>query len=394
VDLSPAERAHLRTRQHDATTDHSSWARRLGPWWSFALRFVPTWVAPNVLTVLGSAAVAVPTAALLVVSPGLDRPPPAALILASIVGVFVFQTLDALDGKQARRLGVSSPLGSWLDHALDILTMQLVLVGLAATLTVGAGPAAWLLLAGTIVNNFALHWEAAHTRALTLGDGTSITDAQLMAMAVHAMALGFPEVMRGPLAALAPPLAGLPLVGREDVTVGAAVLVVAVAVVGGAGLVASLRRGQAGARAAGIGAGRALAPLVAPTALVAVAGLALLALDDPRAERALAVGVLAVGVRAVGRVVLENLVRRPLTIVDPALAVVGVLTIAAGSLVAIEAGGAARLTAWGVGAVGLAALGGFFVDGARTLCAALDERLFVLAPREAEGAEAWEQIRS
>lgn len=33
-------------------------------------------------------------------------------------GVFCRQTLDATDGKQARRTGASSPLGEYLDHGL------------------------------------------------------------------------------------------------------------------------------------------------------------------------------------------------------------------------------------------------------------------------------------
>jgi len=32
------------------------------------------------------------------------------------IGIFVYQTLDAIDGKQARRTGSSSPLGQLFDH--------------------------------------------------------------------------------------------------------------------------------------------------------------------------------------------------------------------------------------------------------------------------------------
>lgn len=39
--------------------------------------------------------------------------------LQAALGLFVYQTLDATDGKQARRTGSSSPLGELFDHGCD-----------------------------------------------------------------------------------------------------------------------------------------------------------------------------------------------------------------------------------------------------------------------------------
>ena len=35
------------------------------------------------------------------------------------IGLFIYQTLDAIDGKQARRTQTSSPLGELFDHGCD-----------------------------------------------------------------------------------------------------------------------------------------------------------------------------------------------------------------------------------------------------------------------------------
>jgi phosphatidylglycerophosphate synthase len=35
------------------------------------------------------------------------------------LGLFLYQSLDAIDGKQARRTGSSSPLGELFDHGCD-----------------------------------------------------------------------------------------------------------------------------------------------------------------------------------------------------------------------------------------------------------------------------------
>lgn len=40
----------------------------------------------------------------------------------SAIALFVYQTLDAIDGKQARRTGTSGPLGQLFDHGCDAMT--------------------------------------------------------------------------------------------------------------------------------------------------------------------------------------------------------------------------------------------------------------------------------
>lgn len=39
--------------------------------------------------------------------------------LLCAVGLFIYQSLDAIDGKQARRTGTSNPLGELFDHGCD-----------------------------------------------------------------------------------------------------------------------------------------------------------------------------------------------------------------------------------------------------------------------------------
>lgn len=36
------------------------------------------------------------------------------------IGLFLYQTLDAIDGKQARRTGMAGPLGEMFDHGLHV----------------------------------------------------------------------------------------------------------------------------------------------------------------------------------------------------------------------------------------------------------------------------------
>ena len=43
----------------------------------------------------------------------------------SAFAIFAYQTLDAIDGKQARRTGNSTPLGQLFDHGCDALIANL-----------------------------------------------------------------------------------------------------------------------------------------------------------------------------------------------------------------------------------------------------------------------------
>lgn len=49
------------------------------------------------------------------------KPPRWACFLCA-VGLFVYQSLDAIDGKQARRTGTSTPLGELFDHGCDSIS--------------------------------------------------------------------------------------------------------------------------------------------------------------------------------------------------------------------------------------------------------------------------------
>lgn len=183
--LSASEIELLRSNRPSPQEDHSAISRLLNPWWEWSARQVPAWVAPNALTVAGSLAMVLPTLLQLALSPTLSGPQPWWACLASLLGIFLFQTLDAIDGKQARRTRTSSPLGSWLDHALDILTMLFVFVGVCASLGMGINGVFCLVLATLLLNGWFLHWEVHHTRLLYLANGTSIAEAQLLCMGIH-----------------------------------------------------------------------------------------------------------------------------------------------------------------------------------------------------------------
>ncbi len=189
-ETAPAEKPKYKTQS--STVDYSQAAELLQPWWTFAAQFVPSWISPNLLTVLGCLAIVVPSLLLLILNPSLDQDLSKTILVAQIFGIFIMQTLDALDGKHARRLGLSSALGSWLDHTLDIVSMLFVYAGVAASIRLGINAFSWALLLGISLYSYGLHWEESHTGTLVLGNGTSITEGQLLAILIHLVSLFYP----------------------------------------------------------------------------------------------------------------------------------------------------------------------------------------------------------
>ena len=96
------------------------------PFWNWTVLFCPTWVAPNLLTLVGFICCIfhylVPacydydfTASIK------DSKYPIPQWSWAVVSFLLFasHTLDGIDGKQARRTGTSSPLGELFDHGCD-----------------------------------------------------------------------------------------------------------------------------------------------------------------------------------------------------------------------------------------------------------------------------------
>jgi len=53
---------------------------------------------------------------------------PSWLFLKAGIEIFLYQTLDAMDGKQARRTKTSSPLGQLFDHGCDSFATTLAVL--------------------------------------------------------------------------------------------------------------------------------------------------------------------------------------------------------------------------------------------------------------------------
>eukprot|EP00933_Yihiella_yeosuensis_P016173 TRINITY_DN13916_c0_g1_i2.p1 TRINITY_DN13916_c0_g1~~TRINITY_DN13916_c0_g1_i2.p1 ORF type:complete len:446 (-),score=52.53 TRINITY_DN13916_c0_g1_i2:109-1404(-) len=149
-------------------------------------RFVPLWLAPNIITCLGLIPSLFGHLLIMIYSPDLQASCPSWVWAVNGACTLIYQTLDNMDGKQARRTQTSSPLGLMIDHGVDALNIVLSTINLMALLQVGGSNAACFAMycASTLPFFFAT-WEEYHTGSLFLGAFNGPTDGVLIIAASY-----------------------------------------------------------------------------------------------------------------------------------------------------------------------------------------------------------------
>eukprot|EP01054_Gregarina_sp_Poly1_P009472 Gregarina_sp_Poly_1__9471@NODE_594_length_7275_cov_67_691593_g459_i0_p3_GENE_NODE_594_length_7275_cov_67_691593_g459_i0NODE_594_length_7275_cov_67_691593_g459_i0_p3_ORF_typecomplete_len445_score35_88CDPOH_P_transf/PF01066_21/1_6e16CDPOH_P_transf/PF01066_21/4_5e03_NODE_594_length_7275_cov_67_691593_g459_i01821516 len=180
-------------------------------WWTPLARFIPLDIHPNTLTVAGLVASYVLSFLPLVIfNPTFDKPCPRWVYLVAALGFFTYQTLDALDGKQARRTKLSSPMGQMMDHGCDSLTTFLSLFICCSTCQLGAGPLISTQLALITTQLYFYSWYECTFgifRACT-GDYFGVTEGQWLIIIVNLVAFYNPQLWLQSLSQIFPGFLG------------------------------------------------------------------------------------------------------------------------------------------------------------------------------------------
>ncbi|KAL8449029.1 hypothetical protein Emed_003381 [Eimeria media] len=166
-------------------------------WWEAVEKLVPRNVHPNTLTVCSCLSALLGSCLFLGFCPYLSEFPPRWAFLGAAALFFLYQTFDAIDGKHARRLGLSSPLGQLMDHGCDILsTTPLTLLG---TALIGAGvgirPYLVMVLSSQMLQFLYTWWELHFHVFYTATGAIGVTEAQLFVMGLAVIGGTFgPEI--------------------------------------------------------------------------------------------------------------------------------------------------------------------------------------------------------
>jgi len=171
----------------------------LRPYWNWLVELWPKSVAPNTITSCGFALVILNFVTMLYYDPGYladigGAPgPPQWIYFTWAAGLFLYQSFDAIDGKQARRTGMAGPLGELFDHGCDAMNTTLEVILASHALNLGRS---WWTVASqiaTLANFYLTTWEEYHTGQLYLTELSGPTEGVLMIVAIFVVT-GF----RGP----------------------------------------------------------------------------------------------------------------------------------------------------------------------------------------------------
>jgi len=181
--LSDKELRKLKEHQYS-----SSCSSLLDPlmqkYWNWFVTFVPLWIAPNLITMAGLMVNIITSLVLVLYCPTATEVAPWWTTLSAALGLFIYQTLDAIDGKQARRTKTSSPLGELFDHGCDSMSTVFVSIASCCAVRLGLYPG-WMLFqclcASTLF--YCAHWQTYVSGTLTFGT-IDVTEGQIVVMAV------------------------------------------------------------------------------------------------------------------------------------------------------------------------------------------------------------------
>lgn len=174
-------------RKHKySCTDKSILAKYvLQYFWKLILVFVPKWVAPNVLSILGLLSMLISTALTLSMNYTLNIKEKSFLHLSNAICLLIYSTFDAIDGKQAVRTNSSSPLGQMFDHGVDSLVSTLVGITLSSSLGLGAGNDMLFLISGILIIFYLTTFREKMTGNFSLGYINGPTEGIYFGILLH-----------------------------------------------------------------------------------------------------------------------------------------------------------------------------------------------------------------
>ena len=118
----------------------------LNPFWYKVAYAFPAWFAPNLITLTGLIVNISAAMLVLLYDPYLLGNAPGWVYINAAICLQVYAVLDAADGKQARRLSASSPLGQIFDHGCDAVNLLFIIICSCSAAGFGVGPLTALTL--------------------------------------------------------------------------------------------------------------------------------------------------------------------------------------------------------------------------------------------------------
>ncbi|KAM6094606.1 cholinephosphotransferase 1 isoform 2-T2 [Chlamydotis macqueenii] len=176
--LSPAQLKRLEQHRYSAA-GRSLLEPWLQPYWAWLVEQVPLGLAPNAITLGGLLLNCLTALPLIACCPSATEQAPFWAYIVGALGLFIYQSLDAIDGKQARRTNSSSPLGELFDHGCDSISTVFVVLGSCIAIRLGTNPD-WLFFCCFVglFMFYSAHWQTYVSGTLRFGK-VDVTEVQI-----------------------------------------------------------------------------------------------------------------------------------------------------------------------------------------------------------------------
>ena len=157
----------------------------LNPYWEWVVTLIPEWVAPNLITFVGWVFVILSYVNMLRFDYTFQKDIPNWCFLFAAACIWIYSTLDAVDGKQARKTKSSSPLGQLFDHGCDSfsVTFFVLALGQAAKLE---GAEVFMIFLACQTAFYSSNWTEYNTGILRTNVGQfGVTEVELISLIIH-----------------------------------------------------------------------------------------------------------------------------------------------------------------------------------------------------------------
>lgn len=172
VFLTREEREHIAHWKY-ACVDNSITTKLFTPWWNFLVKFVPPTVAPNILSLAGLICILY----FFNLAFNYADELPHACSFAGVILVFMYVSLDAIDGKHARNTGNSSPLGELFDHSCDNVSVPFLVMGFTLCMGITDTTINWYMVQTVQLLFLLSHVDAFCKRVVEFGTFTGPGEA-------------------------------------------------------------------------------------------------------------------------------------------------------------------------------------------------------------------------
>lgn len=176
--------------------DHSKIVKYLQPFWNKTITYVPLNISPNIITLFGGLCALLGT--LLVTSYSQNT---SFIFLVYAISLFCYQTMDALDGLQGKKVGMyTNPTTEVFDHGMDATVTILSTIASIPALQLTSSWMSVLLTLSALSTFYILTWENTTTKVMIFRSGfLNPTDSLVTIIFFFFVTAFFPNIWSLPL---------------------------------------------------------------------------------------------------------------------------------------------------------------------------------------------------